>query len=162
MEEAAQNGDEFLYAGLNQDNGCFAVGCHNGFRVFNCEPFTEQVRPVSTTFALTACTHASITVLFSICTGYGYAARARRAQNADASPFGLQFRRVFSNPVGGIKIVEMLFRCNILALVGGGPTPRYPSNKVRASPATRLHGLLPRSFMLTKPETDISVAVFRS
>jgi hypothetical protein len=34
----------------------------------------------------------------------------------NADPFRETFRRIFSN--GGIGIVEMLFRCNLIALVG--------------------------------------------
>ncbi|GER31957.1 autophagy-related protein 18c [Striga asiatica] len=46
----------------------------------------------------------------------------------NCEPFKETFRRDLKS--GGFKIVEMLFRCNILALVGSKVNTQYPPNKV--------------------------------
>lgn len=44
-----------------------------------------------------------------------------------SEPLRLQLSRDLH---GGIGIVEMLFRQNVMALVGGGSNPKWPKNKV--------------------------------
>ncbi|XP_044978257.1 autophagy-related protein 18a [Hordeum vulgare subsp. vulgare] len=94
---------DLLHISYNQDYGCFAAGTKTGFRIYNCDPFREIFR--------------------------------RDLGPSPAAPDNDQ--ALHQPPVagvggggGGIGVVEMLFRCNILALVGGGDAPHYPPNKV--------------------------------
>jgi hypothetical protein len=117
--------ERVLHLSFNQDGGCFAVSTTRGFRVFNSDPFKETVRTFFARCASSACTlerdaerHVATWVV----------SPSSACSCASPPVFLTQFCRGFSN--GGIGIVEMLFRCNILAIVGGGAAPKYPPNKV--------------------------------
>jgi WD repeat-containing protein 45 len=93
-------GNGLLYAGFNQDHGEF----HH--------------RNLLIGFAHRICT---ISGCFACATEDGF-----RVFNCD--PLKLKERQEFTD--GGLSYVEMLFRCNYMALVGGGDRPACPPERV--------------------------------
>lgn len=105
--------DNILSLSFNQDGGCLAVGTQCGFRIYNVNPFQETFRR---TFVNSPPGNLSYD-----------------SNNGSSSSPSKQNQNNENNTItsgGGVGKVEMLFRCNLLALVGGGMSPRYPPNKV--------------------------------
>ncbi|XP_014510947.1 autophagy-related protein 18a [Vigna radiata var. radiata] len=93
---------------------------------------SEEPTPASAaTAAQTPESHAAtlLHLSFNQDSGCFAAATDRGFRIYNCDPFREIFRRDFG-PGGGVGLVHMLFRCNILAFVGGGADPRYPPNKV--------------------------------
>eukprot|EP00567_Pseudictyota_dubia_P003575 CAMPEP_0197442538 /NCGR_PEP_ID=MMETSP1175-20131217/8532_1 /TAXON_ID=1003142 /ORGANISM="Triceratium dubium, Strain CCMP147" /LENGTH=265 /DNA_ID=CAMNT_0042973035 /DNA_START=327 /DNA_END=1120 /DNA_ORIENTATION=+ len=100
--------DDLLCLGFNQDGGCLAVGTSSGFRICNVCPFGETFRRTM---------------------GAG-GGGVEGEEGDDPSGGGAVGGSVAGGGGGGIGRISMLYRTNLLALVGGGPSPRYPPNKV--------------------------------
>jgi len=47
---------------------------------------------------------------------------------SNLDPLAERFRRDFDD--GGFEMVEMLFKTNLMVLIGGGKNTKYPANKV--------------------------------
>ncbi|KAL7147641.1 hypothetical protein ABFS83_06G120900 [Erythranthe nasuta] len=78
------------------------------------------------------CGENNETELYSVSWNQDYgcfaAGTSRGFRIYNCNPFKETFRRDLKS--GGFKIVEMLFRCNILGLVGSKSNTQYPPNKV--------------------------------
>ena len=137
----AQAAPRLLSVAYNQDGSCVAVGTDCGFRIYSATPFRETVRALSLATPRASAHYCSAVARGGRCARCGgcAVAAARRRFAARASPERAsfdaarcaQFRRDFGGAAGGVGAVEMLFRCNILALVGGGAAPKYPPSKAR-------------------------------
>ncbi len=46
LQPSAPSASDILHISFNQDQSCFCCGSNHGFRVFNCDPFKETVRPL--------------------------------------------------------------------------------------------------------------------
>ena len=141
MQLAKTTTNELLHVSFNQDSGCFAAGTTKGFRICawrgargapaalprarlsarsGSRGWSGGRRPPPPPRCLDALPHPPSPSRFC--------ARARACCADHCEPFKETFKRDFS--AGGLGVVEMLFRCNILALVGGGASPRFAPHKV--------------------------------
>ncbi len=116
MDAPAEAGPPILQITFNQDASCFAIATTAGFAVFNSDPLKERFRR-STWGATVAARWRRGRPEASVCVCV-LALRSLGVRHA---------RAAFD---GGLGRIEMLFKCNILAFIGGGPDPLYPRNKV--------------------------------
>ncbi len=108
LSNSDDSDDTLLCINFNQDGGCLAIGTATGFRICNTLPFLETFRRNF---------HNPIN-------GNTNGIQNNHKVESDNT------NNVGGGGGGGIGCIEMLFRCNLLALVGGGNSPQYQKNKV--------------------------------
>lgn len=101
-------GNGLLYVGFNQDQGKISVAWLN-----------NNILSVFT---------VNLYFFFPIYSGCFACGTENGFRVFNSDPLKEKERQNFAE--GGLSYVEMLFRCNYMALVGGGKTPVYPPNRV--------------------------------
>lgn len=110
LSEENSFGNGLLYVGFNQDQGNIVMRWREGV----VSLYNRSIYCYTICFAISS-------GCFACGTENGF-----RVFNSD--PLKEKERQNFAE--GGLSYVEMLFRCNYMALVGGGKTPVYPPNRV--------------------------------
>ena len=122
---------------FNQDGCCFVLATAKGFRIFSCEPFRETFRreepPGGGAAAGAGGGPGSLSKVEMLFRWYGRpsARRARAPDRGRRRPL-VPARRAFATGRRGRLTARPRARArsNILALIGGGPAPQYPPNRV--------------------------------
>lgn len=125
--------EDLLFVGFNQDHGCFACGTKFGFIVYNSYPLKVSYNDVIIITSLLL-RNSCFAILITLFLRYSYLYYV--------IPLKVKQRRVVPGITCGCSKVEMLYRCNFLALTGNENCSHLPSTKVWLISLFELHGHL--------------------